>query len=220
MSFIALGNITLNISTFFYFIWLTPQLSLTFKRKSTEGLSLAMHNLLIIGYIADLTYGFGRNLPIQYRLVTFSGLFALSIEHFQFWRYGHSQRKERVFFLFLTILFAALILLAMFFNKMNYGSREFYNFFGLVALLSWILYLWPQILNNFLSQSTQGVSRQTVLFSLVTSFLDLISAFALEWDWPSKFGTTIILFPKFIILFQYYYFNTYSLKNRLQSNAT
>ena len=43
--------------------------------------------LLLISW-CDLIYGFGREMQWQYRMVTVVGLLSLSIQHYQFGRYG------------------------------------------------------------------------------------------------------------------------------------
>src|SRR5438445_7099169 len=88
----TVGEITVNISSLIYFVWFVPQIWLNYRRKNTDGLSLWMHGLLLLGYSADLLYGFGRDMQWQYRMVTIVGLFFLFIQHYQFGRYGlHSK---------------------------------------------------------------------------------------------------------------------------------
>src|SRR3989338_11149191 len=88
----VIGEITLSLSTLIYFFWFLPQIYLNFKRKNTDGLSLWMHGLLLLGYSADLLYGFGRHMQWQYRLVTIVGLICLFVQHIQFGKYGlHSK---------------------------------------------------------------------------------------------------------------------------------
>lgn len=48
-----IGEITASVSTLVYFIWFLPQLWLNLKRHNTDGLSLWMHGLLLLGSYAD-----------------------------------------------------------------------------------------------------------------------------------------------------------------------
>ena len=78
-----IGNIALNISFAIYLVLYLPQVIYNFRRRSTAGLSFLMHIILIIGYIADMMYGFGRHMQLQYRLVSIIGLVCLSVQHIQ-----------------------------------------------------------------------------------------------------------------------------------------
>lgn len=207
-----LGEISLNVSTCIYFIWLIPQLILNFKQQSLSSLSVGMHLLLIFGYWADGIYGFGQHLPWQYRLVTIVGLMALMIEHYQFWRYNRWDIKSRHLFNGITILLLLVFGLSFYLIKFSCSPR-FYDFFGVCSWLCWLIFIWPQLFKNFQQRSARGVSMQTVSLALLSGLGDLIAAFTLAWSWPSKAGSLLALFPKFLLWAQCLYYNRYQRAN-------
>lgn len=207
MNWHTIGEISLNISTAIYFIWFIPQLKLTFQRKSTQGLSLCMHGLLLSGYLADLMYGFGTQMPIQYRLVTISGLFYLGIEHLQFWLYGLKGTIEKWTFLAFNIFFILFFLYALASITIIKETRFFYDMAGMVSNFCWLTFFVPQILKNYQKKSTEGLSVYFVVLSVFTTICDMTSTFALNYDWPSQLGVPVTLIKKLILLYQFYYYN-------------
>jgi len=206
MSWHIIGETSLDISVFIYFIWFIPQLRLTFKRKSTEGLSLWMHGFLIAGYLADLVYGFGRELPIQYRMVTIVGLVCLACEHFQFWRYGlKTNIAKKTFYLFNAVLISFLIYAVATITVLK-ETEFFYDLAGVTSSACWFVFFIPQIIKNYRSKSTESLSTSFVVLSLFTTILDTISTYALGYPWPSKIGVPMTLFKKSLLLGQCYYY--------------
>lgn len=209
-----IGEVSLDLSTLIYFIWFIPQLKLTFKRKSTEGLSLWMHGLLISGYLADLVYGFGREMPLQYRMVTVSGLFYLGFEHFQFWRYGLKTLIDRITFYCFNFVFSFFLIYAILTITIDKESKFFYDMAGMISNFCWLTFFIPQIIKNFKEKSTKGLSFSFVILSLFTTLLDMISTFALNYDWPSKVGIPITLLKKLILVSQFVYYNKYKFRRK------
>ncbi len=203
-----IGEIALNLSSLIYFIWFIPQLMLTFKQRRTSALSLWMHSLLVLGYVADLVYGYGQYLPFQYKAVTWSGLLMLAIEHYQFWSYSQWQRKEKIIFQALTLGLVLLFLSGVYQITLTTRDAQFYNAVGVFSWVCWLSFMWPQVVKNFSNRSAAGVSMQTVLLSLLSSVGDIISAFALAWAWPSKWGALLGVVPKLLLLMQCYYYRS------------
>jgi uncharacterized protein with PQ loop repeat len=197
-----LGNITLNISLAIYLVWFVPQLLLNFKRKNTAGLSLWMHGILCIGYLSDLLYGFGRGMEWQYRLVTIIGLAGLIIQHYQFFRYGTQQRSQKISYLVLNMMYLALLGYAVATLIFQQYSAQFYIFAGLLANGCWLVYMAPQIVKNYINQSTAGLSTTFVLLATFLNLCDLNSAWGLGWDYPSKIGPMVALLGNSILLLQ------------------
>lgn len=200
------GETTLSISTFFYFIWFLPQLWLNFKRKDTEGLSYWMHGLLFLGYSADLMYGFGRDMQWQYRLVTIIGLVSLVIQHYQVGRYGLHSRAERLNYLFMSFLILGFLMFSIDNIVLKHHGKRYYDISGAVSSFCWVVYMLPQIIKNYLRKSTEGLSLYFVIFSMLITGCDLTSAIALNWDWPSLMGAPITLLKKGVLLFQCFYY--------------
>lgn len=202
----TIGEITLSFSTAIYVIWFVPQLWMNYKRKSTEGLSLWMHGLLFLGYSADLLYGFGRHMQWQYRLVTIVGLIFLFLQHIQFACYSDHTKSEKNNFTVLTLLIIAVFFYAVLNFVWLHHDKRYYDIAGFISVLCWMTYFFPQIIKNFYQKSTKGLSMGFVVISIVLSFLDITSTFALHWDWPSILSECITLLKKSILVFQIFYY--------------
>lgn len=202
----TLGEITLSVSTVVYIIWFLPQIFENFQRKSTQGLSLWMHGLLLLGYSADLLYGFGRHMQWQYRMVTIIGLLCLFVQHMQFARYSLKTNAEKWNFYVLTLLTIVVFSYAVLnFTVLQHG-KKYYDIAGFISDACWATYMFPQIIKNFRLKSTRGLSIGFVAISIVLSFLDITSTFALHWDWPSIFSECVTLIKKSILVFQIVYY--------------
>lgn len=210
MTLHSLGEITLSFSTVIYIIWLLPQVRLNFKRKSTNGLSFWLHSLLFLGYSADLTYGFGFHMEWQYRMVTIVGLISLIIQHWQFSHYELGKSLDKFQYYAVTIVVFSLLIFSIHTLAFHY-SREFYNFFGMVSNVAFLIYMIPQIIKNYVNQSTEGLSVWFVIFTLFLGTCDLTSAYALQWSWPSLFGPSVGFLLKAMLLFQLYSYERGSL---------
>ncbi len=201
-----IGQISLNISFLIYLIWFVPQITLNFKRKNTEGLSLFMHGLLCIGYLSDLMYGFGRDMQWQYRTITLIGLFSLAIQHYQFFRYGLHNAKKKWTFAGLSILYSLLLCCVILNLQLYHSEQSFYDAAGMIANICWLSYMLPQIIENYCSRSTTGLSMLFVLFAVFLNVCDLTSAWMLDWDYPSKIGPAVTLIGNLILIFQIVYY--------------
>jgi len=204
-----IGQISLDISTLAYLIWFVPQIILNFKRHSTQGLSLSMHGLLCVGYLCDLIYGFGLGMQWQYRLVTGIGLASLFIQNYQFGRYGLYKKLEKIYFIFLNFLFFILIIFAfkiLVFSHAYFFHQAFYDHIGMVSNICWFTYMIPQIIKNYFSKSTFGLSPYFVLIALFLNLCDSTSAWALDWDYPSKIGAMTAFGKNLILIFQVIYY--------------
>ncbi len=217
MSLHTLGNVSLNISTGIYFIWFIPQLLLTFKRRSTKGLSLWMHAILMTGYLSDLIYGFGRNFPLQYRLVTVCGLLYLVIQHVQLYLYTDPENKNKILYL-MSVYFLAFFVFALLVIPLKGEHKMFYDWIGMLSTLCWFTYLIPQLYKNYKNKSTNDLSRRFVLLVFVAAVCDMISAYALGWDWPSLVGTPISVLKNMILLMQIRWYASSTSRSQFEKN--
>ncbi len=199
-----LGTITLNISFCIYLIWFIPQITLNFKRKSTDGLSLLMHSILCLGYLCDLLYGFGQNMQWQYRMVTLIGLASLAIQHYQFARYGLKHIIEKRYYFAFSGLYCVFICYALFTLIFKNINKELYTIAGLLAHLCWFTYAMPQIIRNQTRKSAIGLSPVFVLFAIFLNICDMTSAWSLGWPYPSKIGPAFSLLLNMTLLLQIY----------------
>jgi len=197
------GEIVLRISFFSYLFFLLPQIIHNLHGKSIEGLSLKMHGILFLGYIFDFAYGNGRDMEIEYRLVTISGLIFLCLQHYQFWRYSQNITKE------LCRLVAVFILCFMGVSYFLWvGNERVFVLSGWLAHVCFLTYLLPQMLKNYQNKSTKDLSFGFVCLGIVSVSCDLFCAWALEWDIPSKVGSGFALLIKIILLRQFYLYNS------------
>jgi uncharacterized protein with PQ loop repeat len=199
-----IGQISLNISVSIYLIWFVPQIFVNFKRRNTQGLSFFMHSILCFGYLCDLLYGFGREMQWQYRLVTIIGLLSLLIQHYQFFKYGRHDLKQRRIYLLLSLIFLLMLGYILGAIKAKFHSGNFYDTAGMIANIAGIIYMWPQLRENYLYQSTVGLSLSFILLGAFLKSCDIISAYALDWAYPSKVGPIISLLGSVILLWQFY----------------
>jgi uncharacterized protein with PQ loop repeat len=190
-----------------YLVWFIPQVFLNFKRKDTEGLSMLMHGILCIAYLSDLVYGFGLNMQWQYRTVTIVGLCSLSIQHYQFGRYGLHRLAEKYTYLGLNLIFFVLLLYAIYAIKLSFYGRSFYDFAGMLANACYLSYMLPQTIKNYVNKSTLGLSVYFVFIAIILNICDSTSAWTLGWDYPSKIGPAFSLAGNSILLFQIIYYD-------------
>lgn len=202
----SIGNISLNISFIIYFMWFIPQIVLNFKRKNTEGLSIFMHSILLLGYLCDLMYGFGCNMQWQYRMVTIVGLISLSIQHYQIGRYGLCHPQEKLFYKILTTLYPLLFIFCFSVIEFSHFEKSIFDELGMCTNVCWIIYGIPQIIKNYNNQSTLGLSTLFVCFSIFLNVCDTTSAWTLGWEYPSKVGPLLAFMQNFILLSQVIYY--------------
>lgn len=201
-----ISQITLNTSLCIYFIWFAPQIFLNFKRKNTQGFSIGMHNILCIAYLSDLMYGIGRDMQWQYRMVTIVGLLSLAIQHYQFFRYGWHDIKQRTIHTVLTMLYLCVLGYIALSIYANQHTQAYDDLAGMLANLCWLSYMLPQIIKNYRNQSTVGLSISFVFLAIFINCCDSISAWSLDWDYPSKVGPIMALMGNTILLLQVFYY--------------
>ncbi len=206
----TLGQITLNVSLFLYLFYLLPQIFHNFKLQSTKSLSFLMHFILYFAYIADLLYGFGTGMQWQYKTITIIGIICLTIQHFQFYKYRLLENpKEKGFSLkfYSASAFLYLTFLMVIFLLTSESKNSFYFIFaGAVSQIGWLCYTVPQIVKNFLLKTTQGLSRHFVILAIMVAVCDSISAWTLNWPWPSKLGSPVALILKLFLFGQFFIF--------------
>lgn len=197
-----IGNIALDFSFVIYLFLYLPQIIYNLRYKRTEGLSFLMHLVLLLGYISDLMYGFGRHMQWQYRLVSLTGLTFLGIQHIQIGWY----QKVTVNYLIATVVIVgwlAYVLYAIFGTQLS--PRDYINA-GYIAWLAWVIYILPQLFKNYRLASTVGMSIAFVFMDVLASSSDTISAWCLNWDLPSKLSGPAEAVFGLLLLAQAYYF--------------
>lgn len=192
-----IGHWALNISFAIYLVLYVPQVLFNRRRHSTRGLSFLMHALLVLAYLADLMYGFGRHMPLQYRLVDVIGLCCLCVQHIQFGYYEGLTRS------YLAIT-SVLLLLAGFaiYSIWHALPAHVYVHAGVVAWAVGVFYTLPQIWHNHRFANAMGVSMVFIVFDILSSACDSIAAWTLHWDYPSRIGSPMELVLGMVLLAQ------------------
>lgn len=194
-----IGNIALNISFLVYLVLYLPQVIHNLRRGSTHGLSFMMHTILVVGYLTDLMYGVGRDMQWQYRIVDIAGLICLGIQHVQIGYYEKINKQ----YIGVTVLLLSLLMYVL------YGITHalpvaIYDHAGVIAWGTGVVYTLPQMWKNYRFASVMGVSTLFVLFDILCSSCDTISAWCLNWDYPSKFGSPMECLLGIFLLVQLY----------------
>ncbi len=194
-----IGNITLNISFALYLVFYLPQLIHNQKTEHIAYLSLNMHAALYLGYVIDLLYGFSNNLPWQYLMVSSVGCVFLTIQHLQITRYFYREKKH----VFTLGMLGSIVLMACFIIDTIIRKHVVILHIDL-AQLGWVSQLLfaicflPQCIKNIQTRTQQALSGYFLALNIVTTCLDLSSAWCLNWGWPNKIGPVFILI--FLIL--------------------
>jgi uncharacterized protein with PQ loop repeat len=197
-----IGNITLNISSVFYFIFYLPQILHNVVYKKVDHLSMGMQIILCIATMADLIYGIGRSMPWQYRTVTMVGLISLAIQQWQICLY--SQRSHFKMTLSLAVLLALSIYCVV--NKSL--NVTMLMLVGMVAQLGGMVYALPQIMKNFVIRTSDGLSFYFIVLGIFLDSCDTISAWTLNWDFPSKIGSPLAIAFSLVLLGQFFAYRT------------
>lgn len=200
----TIGALSLNISFILYLVLFFPQLLHNLIYKKTKNLSLLMHSILVLANCADLIYGFGRHMQWQYRTVTIVALACLVIQGIQICTY--SRFDKRLFKTNLaTIIFLNLIVLyAIYSVWMENLTVTTMITIGAIAHLGFITYSIPQIIKNYRLRTTSGISIYFVGLSIFLGICDTVSAWALQWDLPSKIGSPIMVMLGMILFSQFF----------------
>lgn len=202
----GIGSISLNLSFYLYLILYIPQIVHNQKSAHLAELSFLLHLILFSSILLDLFYGFGVNLPWQYKTVSVVSFLVLTIQHYQFMQF-FKQVKSRWHYRFgqffiQACLLGLILFFGFFLTKKSLISLQLSNFLGTMARISGLIYCYPQITKNKKAQSARGVNVRFMYLNLGLSFLDTVSAWTLDWGWPNKLGAPLNFLMMLILLGQ------------------
>ena len=191
------GAMSLNCSFILYLVVYLPQLMHNRKPEHLANLSLCLHFVLYTAYLLDLFYGFSNHLQWQYKTVSVVSLFLLMIQHVQITRFA---TKKSVYWGFLLTTLA----LITYFFKVSGGafSTGATLIIGYVSRACFLLYAIPQLIKNRRLQSGQAMSVNFIYLNVVLSLLDMISAWCLNWGWPNKLASPVMVLLMMGLLLQ------------------
>lgn len=201
----TLGNITLNIAFVLYLIVYIPQLRHNKNKHHLAELSISLHMIIMTSFVLDLLYGLLKPLPWQYRAVSIVALGTLSIQQMQLMRLA--QQRAQVLLcsalgLFCLSLMLILILTGIIYFDALSNSSNAIVLIGWVSRIGFLSYILPQIIKNHRMNSAKALSTTFLTISLFLSFLDLTSAWCLDWGWPNKLGTPLTITLTLMLLWQ------------------
>jgi uncharacterized protein with PQ loop repeat len=199
----TIGKIVLNVSFCLYLVLLLPQLLHNLLLKKTKSLSLAMHSILFAAYLTDWIYAFGREMPLQYKLVTVIGLSCLLIQHFQFYLQQKNEANFIKNYFFITTLLTLTFFVGIFGLINKIFNLKHLLLLESVSQVGWLSYLLPQIFINWRIKSIKGISLYFVLIAFFITISDSICAWTLNWDLPLKLGSPILFLIKLVLLGQF-----------------
>lgn len=199
-----IGNVSLNVSSFFYLILLIPQVVHNQKSQNIAGLSLWLHLLLYVSYSSDLLYAFADAMPLQYKMVAIFGLILVMTQHLQLLKFYIKQKYYVLTKLGLLFLMAHCALSYYLFVLLSQGplNQKFVLVLGLMARGCEIIYCVPQIIKNEIYKSADAMSIHFIYLNILLAVLDTISAWCLNWEWPNKLVAPLSVIIMFIIYWQ------------------
>lgn len=202
----TLGHISLNISFGFYLIFYFPQLIHNLKQKNILELSLLTHFILCTATIADLIYGFGRDMQWQYCIVTIIGLMCLTIQHIQICYHTAINFSNKLRIVLVSCILLSALLATIYFVTAKLLTMEYSLMAGIVAQIGLLTFTIPQIIKNYQDSTTIGLSIYFVLLNTLLNVCDSITAWTLNWDFPSKIGSPLALILNGILLWQFWWY--------------
>lgn len=205
MTAYTIGSIALNIGTILYLFVYLPQISHNRKQQHLVNLSLNMHLTFYFAYMLDLIYGFAMHLQWQYKLVSTVGVCFVFIQHCQLTGlYWKSSNNKRIVQIYLLILVGTLIFMSYFFTKLHaHLSMPTIVVIGFVSRILFLSYTVPQIVKNYRLKVANAINMYFICLSLILSVLDVIASWCLDWGWPNKLGTPVMITFLLLLLIQY-----------------
>ena len=197
-----LGSVTLNVSLCLYCIVYWPQLMHNKKSSNLLQLNLRLHALLYLSYALDLFYGFAMNLSWQYRFVSVLSMSYVLLQHVQliglYWRINRKLVLGKC-----LVLVAHLWIIFLFFVTMQMHLSSTLAFWiSLVSRMCGLIYGIPQILQQKKLLLAQAINPMFINVSLCLSVLDTTSAWCLNWGWPNKLASILVIAMMCILKYQ------------------
>ena len=126
-------------------------------------------------------------------------LISLLIQECQIFTQAENERRSSVQ---VRGMIAAPILTITVISPIISVPSEIYILFGAMESVIYILIYIPQIWQNYETKSAAGHSLLFLLFSLIGSGCDLVSAICLDWPWPSLISPPLMVVAILILSWQ------------------
>lgn len=197
----VIGSVALNCAFILYLIHYFPQLIHNTRKEKLQRVSLHFHGLLGLSYLTDLSYGFGLQLPWQYRLVSIIGVVCISIQH---WQLMKVHAKTSLFQGY-SVLLGSLFLL-FFITLLFTVDNAWFLGMGYISQGTALVFMLPVIVNNWKKQNAQSLSLGYLGLNTLCYTSTFTAAVCLHWPLPSKLGTLFGLACLFILMSQTFWY--------------
>lgn len=240
--YLLVSNIFGYLSIFCWFIVLVPQIHLNYKRKSCQGVSLLFYLMWSLGDLFNLTGAVMENLILTAIILPLYYIVADCVVLSQFYIYRNNSRTEeqtplleestnkptntagcwRVVGWTVTLIAVALCLSSILLWSMDIPLADI-DWQRIVAqscgYLSAAVYLGayvPQILRNYRSKSTEGLSMMMFILVVVANLtycLSVLSAQPPSLEYLMKYASWLLgasgtIWLELAILYQFYLYRS------------
>lgn len=183
------GWVSLNLAFLLDSLYYFPQVFKNHKRKEKLDISIAMHFVILLGSVSEFLYSFGRHMPWQYQLTTINCLIPVSIQYYQLWRVNDNPKLFKICHRLFLLWSVVLSLLYYLINQTDLIAL----FNGYLTQICFSIALIPQIIKNYKQGNADALSLPTFTMTFITSCCDIISAWSLDFDAPSRYGSIMII---------------------------
>lgn len=190
-----IGLFSLNISFVLHLILYLPQVLHNRRDAHIQYLSINMHLILFFCYFLDIFYGFASNMQWQYRTVSIVGFSLLVIQYTQIIYYLITNGNKHLSRIHTLILASSICCVYYFFANLNgIISVTETLLAGYISKGLFIISTIPQIIKNWRVKNKSAISIYFILLSITIACLDTITAWTLNWGWPNKLTSPIMIF--------------------------
>lgn len=196
-----IGLFSLNISFLLHLILYLPQVLHNRSTSHIKYLSVNMHLILFFCYFLDIFYGFASNMQWQYRTVSIVGFSLLIVQYTQIIQYLITKGNKHTSRVHILILATTLFCVYHFFANLkgNISTSEAL-IAGYISKILFIISTIPQIIKNWQVKNKSAISIYFILLSITIACLDTITAWTLNWGWPNKLTSPIMIFMLALML--------------------
>lgn len=196
-----IGLLSLNLSFVLHLFIYLPQVLHNRSSQNIKNLSINMHLILFFCYFLDIFYGFSSKMQWQYKTVSIVGFSLLIIQYLQIISFLNYKKSSNMATLHTVILAISIYFVIYFFmNDELVLSETEILYAGFISKILFIISALPQIIKNYKLESSSAISIYFIYLSITIATLDTISAWYLNWGWPNKITSPIVIFMMMLLL--------------------
>ena len=207
----ALGEITLNLSLFLYFVHFIPQIYHNIKTPHYGNISLNTQIIYFIATGLDMIYGLGFSYNWQYILADILYLGFLSVQQYQIMKAGYHHKA--IHGALFTWAFAVIIIGLYLFQHHNLGvfigrfDKDIFWAAGGASSFLWIVLWLPQFAKHIQQKQANGFARVFWIIAILMATCDIISALVFGWKWLNVATSGFLLLTHITLLSQSFYYS-------------